>query len=229
MGEQRYSRNKELISEEEQKKLHDCTVAVIGLGGLGGHISEQLARIGIGTLVLIDADKVDESNLNRQLFATEENIGQMKSEAAKERLKKVNSNVIIRCYSEYFDESNASQILSGADIVVDAVDNITTRFVLQKICKILNLPLVHGSIGGWYGQVCFISPGDDTLDLIYTDKQGAGVEKKLGNPSFTPAMIASAEVAETIKYLLNKGELLRNKMLFIDLLMQDYMIIDLKK
>lgn len=229
MGEARYSRNKELISEDEQRKLADYTVAVIGLGGLGGHISEQLARLGIGTLVLIDADKVDESNLNRQLFATEVSIGQLKAEAARERLAKVNSNVNLKCYSAYFDESSASQLLSGVDIVVDAVDNITTRFVLQKICKDLNLPLVHGSIGGWYGQVCFIAPGDDTLDLIYTDKQGTGVEKKLGNPSFTPAMIASAEVAETIKFLLGKGELLRKKMLFIDLLMQDYMIITLNK
>lgn len=229
MGDARYSRNKELISEDEQKKLSGFTVAVIGLGGLGGHISEQLARLGVGTLVLIDADNVDESNLNRQLFATEDNLGQLKSEAAKERLTRVNSNINLKCYSEYFDESNACEILSGADIVVDAVDNITTRFFLQKICKNLNLPMVHGSIGGWYGQVCFIAPGDDTLDLIYTDKQGAGVERKLGNPSFTPAMIASAEVAETIKYLLGKGELLRNKMLFIDLLMQDYMIINLKK
>nr|WP_300093478.1 HesA/MoeB/ThiF family protein [Sedimentibacter sp.] len=229
MGEVRYSRNKELISEEEQKKLSECTVAVIGLGGLGGHISEQLARLGIGNLVLIDADKVDESNLNRQQFATEENIGQLKSEAAKNRLTKVNSAVNLKCYSEYFDESNACQILSGVDIVIDAVDNIKTRFVLQKICKDVNIPMVHGSIGGWYGQVCFIAPGDDTLNMIYTDKQGTGVEKKLGNPSFTPAMIASAEVAETVKYLLGKGELLRGKMLFIDLLMQDYMIIKLQK
>jgi molybdopterin/thiamine biosynthesis adenylyltransferase len=88
--------------------------------------------------------------------------------------------------------------------------------------------MVHGSIGGWYGQVSFIYPGDDTLDLIYTDKQGAGVEKKLGNPAFTPALVASLEVSETLKYLLNKGELLRGKMLFIDLMMQDYMVIQLK-
>lgn len=224
----RYSRNKELISEEEQQKLANFAVAVIGLGGLGGHISEQLARLGIGKLILIDADKVDESNLNRQLFATEKSVGLLKSEAAKERLTAVNSKVEYIFYSEYFDESNADRILSDVNIVVDAVDNISTRFVLQKICKKLNLPLVHGSIGGWYGQVSFIAPGDDTLDLIYTDKNGAGVEKKLGNPSFIPAIVASIEVSEVLKYLLNKGELLQGKLLFIDLLMQDYMIIKLK-
>ena len=224
----RYSRNKELISEEEQNKLSNSTVAVIGLGGLGGHISEQLSRLGIGRLILIDADKVDESNLNRQLFATEKNVGQLKAEAAKERLSNVNSSIDYKCYSEYFDETNAEKILCGVDIVIDAVDNIETRFVLQKVCKKLNVPMVHGSIGGWYGQVSFIAPGDDTLDLIYTDKQGKGVEKKLGNPSFTPALVASLEVSEALKYLLKKGELLRDKMLFIDLLMQDFMVIKLK-
>ncbi|MGB4437636.1 MAG: HesA/MoeB/ThiF family protein [Sedimentibacter sp.] len=224
----RYNRNKELISEKEQQKLAEYTVAVIGLGGLGGHISEQLARLGIGKLVLIDADKVDESNLNRQLFATEKNIGQYKAEAAKERLTSVNSNLEYICYTQFFDETNADKILDDVNIVVDAVDNISTRFVLQKICKKLNLPLVHGSIGGWYGQVSFIAPGDDTLDLIYTDINASGVEKKLGIPAFTPGIVASIEVAEVLKYLLNKGELLQGKMLFIDLLMQDYMIIKLK-
>ncbi|MEL7646813.1 MAG: ThiF family adenylyltransferase [Sedimentibacter sp.] len=228
MGELRYTRNKELISDEEQMKLAGSKVAVVGLGGLGGHVSEQLARLGVGNLVLIDTDKVDESNLNRQLFATESAVGQDKTLAARDRLMKVNSKVNYSFHSEYLDEKNAAALLSGVDVVVDAVDNIPTRFVLQKICSELHIPMVHGSIGGWYGQVSFIYPGDDTLDLIYTDKQGAGVEKKLGNPAFTPALVASLEVAETLKYLLNKGELLRGKMLFIDLMMQDYMVIQLK-
>ncbi|MFA9424035.1 MAG: ThiF family adenylyltransferase [Sedimentibacter sp.] len=224
----RYSRNKKLISENEQQKLENFTVAVIGLGGLGGHVSEQLSRLGIGKLVLIDPDKIDESNLNRQLFATEKSIGQFKTEAAKERLTQVNSHTECIYYTEYFSETNADKILSGVNVVVDAVDNIETRFLLQKICKKSNLPLVHGSIGGWYGQVCFIAPGDDTLNLIYPDKKVVGVEKELGNPAFIPAMVASIEVAEVLKYVLNKGDLLQNKMLFIDLLTHDYMVIKLK-
>ena len=224
----RYSRNRELVSEDEQNKLEKFTVAVVGLGGLGGHISEQLSRLGIGKLVLIDGDKVEESNLNRQLFATEKTVGKLKVEAAIDRLESVNSNIEYACHSEYFSESNSEKLLSDVNIVVDAVDNIETRFMLQKSCKKLNIPMVHGSIGGWYGQVCFIAPGDDTLNSIYTDKNGDGVEKKLGNPAFIPAMVASVEVAEVLKYLLNKGELLQGKMLFMDLLMQDYTIIQLK-
>lgn len=223
----RFDRNKELINDSEQAKLNSCTVAVVGLGGLGGHISEQLARLGIGSLILIDGDKIDESNLNRQLFATEKNIGRYKAEAAKERLMLANSSIKYICHSLLLNDTNAVEILSGADIVLDAVDNIPTRFLLQRICKNLNIPLVHGSIGGWYGQVSFIAPGDDTLNLIYPGEITHGVEKKLGNPAFTPAVIASIEVAESLKYLLNKGNLLRKKMLYIDLLNQDYTIIKL--
>lgn len=224
----RYSKNRELISTTEQEKLANFTVAVVGLGGLGGHISEQLSRLGIGRLILVDADKVDNSNLNRQIFATEKNIGQFKAEAAKARLTNINSSIEYNCHVEYFDETNAEKILSGVDIVVDAVDNIPSRFLLQKVCKNLKIPFVHGSIGGWYGQVSFIQPGDDTLNLIYPDDNVVGVKNTLGNPAFTPALIASIEVAEVLKYLLNKGELLHNKMLFVDLLHQDYMIINFK-
>jgi molybdopterin-synthase adenylyltransferase len=223
----RFDRNKELINDSEQEKLNSCTVAVVGLGGLGGHISEQLARLGIGSLILIDGDKIDESNLNRQLFATEKNIGHYKAEAAKERLMLVNSSAKYICHSLLLDDTNAVEIISGADIVLDAVDNIPTRFLLQKVCKKLNIPLVHGSIGGWYGQVSFIAPGDDTLNLIYQREATHGIEKKLGNPAFIPATIASIEVAESLKYILNKGNLLRKKMLYVDLLNQDYTIIEL--
>lgn len=224
----RYARNKELISEAEQQKLKSFTAAVVGLGGLGGHISEQLARLGIGNLILIDGDKIDESNLNRQLFATEKNIGQYKAEAANERLMAVNSNVTYTCHTSLLNESNSEELLFGANIVIDAVDNVSTRFLLQKICKKLNVPLVHGSIGGWYGQVSFIFPGDDTLSLIYPSENIHGIEKELGNPAFTPAVVASIEVSEALKYLLNKGELLQKKMLYINLLSHDYTIINLE-
>lgn len=228
MDSNRYARNKELINSDEQEKLSEFTVAVVGLGGLGGNISEQLARLGIGNLILIDTDVVDETNLNRQLFATEKNIGQVKAEAAKERLMDVNSGINYIFHSVYLNDSNAESILSKANIVVDAVDNVPTRFLLQDMCKRLNIPLVHGSIGGWYGQVSFIMPGDDSLNLIYPEKNAVGIEKKLGNPSFTPALIASIEVCEVIKYLLNKGDLLIKKLLFVDLMNHDYMKIDLK-
>lgn len=227
MRELRYQRNQNLISQEEQTKLAGSTVAVVGLGGLGGNTSEQLARLGIGKLILIDLDCFDPTNLNRQLFATEANLGERKVKGALDRLSQVNSELDYVCVDERLTEDNASEILKDAQIVVDAVDNIETRMMLQKICKSLKLPFVYGAIGGWYGQVSFIAPGDDTLNLIYPETGAIGIEKKLGNPSFTPALVSSIQVAEVLKYLLGKGELLQKKLLIIDLLNQDYSVIDL--
>lgn len=228
MSELRYSRNKNLINEEEQAILAASCAAVVGLGGLGGGSAEQLARLGIGRLILIDHDSFDETNLNRQLFSTEATLGRRKAEVALERLRAVNSTLDYVMYDEKLTEANAHELLAGAQIVVDAVDNIETRLVLQEICKKLELPLVYGAIGGWYGQVSFIAPGDDTLDLIYPDPSAAGIEKKLGNPAFTPALVASIQVAEALKFLLGRGDLLRRKLLVVDLLHQDYSVLDLE-
>ncbi len=227
MDTTRYDRNRELISQEEQERLKEAHVAVVGLGGLGGHSSEGLARLGIGHLTLIDYDVFDRSNLNRQLFATEANIGRPKAAVAGERLGAVNSSLEYSIREERLTEDNARDLLKGAEIVVDALDSIPSRLVLQKACKDLEIPLVYGAIGGWYGQVSFIAPGDDTLDLLYPDPAAVGIEKQLGNPSFTPALIASIQVAEVLKFLLGKGSLLKKKLLLIDLLNQDYQVLDL--
>lgn len=106
------------------------------------------------------------------------------------------------------------------------LDNISTSFVLQNVCKNINKPLVHGSIGGWFGQVSFIMPGEDTLSLLYPNAKNIKLKCSLCNPAFTPAVVASIQVAEAIKYLLKKGNLLQKKVLFIDLLNHDYNLVE---
>ena len=223
----RYIRNKELISEKEQGMLRDKTAAVIGLGGLGGHIAEQLSRLGIGNLILIDSDVVEPNNLNRQMFATEKTLGTPKTQAAVERLAAVNPHVKYSAHREYLTLENGAELLRGADIVMDAVDNIPTRHVLEKCCANLDLPFVHGSIGGWWGQVSVIFPGDNIIERIYPKKDAVGAEAKWGNPAFTPAVVASIQTAEALKLLLGKSEILRGKLLRIDLLEHEYFTIDL--
>ena len=223
----RYIRNKQLISEKEQGILSEKTVAVVGLGGLGGHISEQLCRLGVGNLILIDSDVVEQNNLNRQMFATEKTLGIPKTKAAIERLQAVNPNVKYSSHREYLTLENAAEFLRGADIVMDAVDNIPTRYVLEKCCAELGVPFVHGSIGGWWGQVSVIFPGDNIIERIYPKKDAVGAEAKWGNPAFTPAVIASIQTAEALKLLLDKPEILRGKLLRIDLLDHEYFTIDL--
>lgn len=226
---QRYQRNKNTINEDEQQILQQSHIAIIGCGGLGGYIAEFLCRIGIGTLSLVDFDVIDESNLNRQIISNSQNIGQKKVFILKNRCELINPEIKINAFEEKFNEENAQGILKNCNLAVDALDSIKSRKLLQKSCQNLNIPFVHGAIAGFFGQVCSIFPEDKTLDLIYPNEEMNTLEKELGNPSFTPACIASFQSAEVIKILLNKGDLLRNKMLFINLLNHEYEILDFKK
>lgn len=220
----RYSRNEKMLTPEENKSLKNFKVAVIGCGGLGGYCIEMLARLGIGSIVCVDGDAFDESNLNRQLFSEEALIGHSKARTAEMRIGRINSEIRVKAYGVMLTETNYQQMITTCDVVVDAVDSIETKLFLQNICEKLNLPLIHGAIGGWYGQVSTILPGDRTLDMIYKNKRS--IEKELGNPSFTPGTIASIQVAEVLKVLLNKGDILIKKLLFIDLLNHDYEVLE---
>jgi molybdopterin/thiamine biosynthesis adenylyltransferase len=223
----RYSRNQKSISEEDQSKLATSTVAIVGCGGLGGYVVEMLGRLGVGHIVAIDGDVFEESNLNRQILSDVESLGVKKAEKAAERMKRVNPLIEVIPVAERLNAENGKEILKGADVVVDALDNIETRLMLERLCEEMNIPLVHGAIGGWYGQVTTVLPGDRTLSRFYTGKASRGIEQELGNPSFTPALVASIEVCETIKLLIKRGEVLSKKLLIIDLLEQEYNVIEL--
>lgn len=224
----RYSRNISTIFPEENQILRQSKVCVVGCGALGGYIIEMLGRLGVGTITVVDGDVFDETNLNRQILSDEHTIGKSKAIIAKKRMANVNSDIKIIPIVKFLNKSNAKSILRDHQVIVDALDNIPTRFILQEACCILQLPLVHGAIAGWYGQVSTILPNDETLYKIYgKDTFKNGIEKKLGNPAFTPALISSIQVSETIKILINRGDLLKNKLLFINMLNHEYDVIDL--
>ncbi|WP_195238242.1 HesA/MoeB/ThiF family protein [Romboutsia sp. 1001285H_161024_C4] len=223
----RYERNIGTLTKVENDKLKNFKICIVGCGGLGGYVIEMLSRIGIGYLKLVDEDSFDISNLNRQILCNENNIGKNKAIEAKERIKLINNNVNIDIVSEHLDSNNCEKIINNCHVVIDALDNISTRFILQRYCEALNIPLIHGAISGWYGQVSTIYPGDNNLDYIYKYKKET--DNKLSNPSFTLGLVASIQVSEAIKVLLNKGEILRNKVLFIDLLYGEYNIIEIDK
>lgn len=224
----RYIRNFNAFSQEEMNKLNNSKVCVVGCGGLGGYIIEMLSRIGVGYITAIDGDTFDETNLNRQLLSHTKNLGLNKSEEAKKRIELVNPFIYVNAIREMIDNSNAESILNGHDVIVDALDSITTRKIVQSVSSKLKIPMVHGAIAGFYGQVTTIFPEDNTFDYLYpnNDKINKGIEEELGNPSFTPPLIASIEVSEVIKILINRGNLLRKKVLFIDLLNNSFDIVD---
>jgi molybdopterin-synthase adenylyltransferase len=218
----RYSKNQNMLSEAENQRLRSFRVAVVGCGGLGGYIIEMLARLGIGHITAIDGDVFDESNMNRQLFSLPANVGQSKALEAKSRIQKVNPEVTVNAIAGYLTAENALKLLSGHDVICDALDSMSARRVVQDAAEKTETPLIHGAIAGWYAQVCTIFPGDRTLDRIYPEEFNKGEEAELGNPSFTPALAASVQVAEVLKVLLNKGETLRNRLLVINTLLHEY-------
>ena len=217
---ERYQRNLGVVSPSEQVKLLQSKVAIIGAGGLGGTVLELLARMGIGKLIIADKDLIVDSNLNRQILSTETNLGQNKAEVAVRRVKEINSSIEITGRSVFINSDTVEKIIEGAEIVVDALDNLPSRFVLQKACQDLKIPLVHGAIAGFNGQLTTIFPEDKGLELIYgsnKDLPEHGSEVELGAPTVTPALIASLEAQEVIKILLKRGKLFRNKLLYLDI------------
>lgn len=226
----RYDRNFNTLSPEEQSILARSHVAVIGLGGLGGGVCEMLARTGVGTLTLVDGDVFDTSNLNRQLLSREDLIGTSKALAARDRINLINSEIQVSARQVYGDGASFYGMLKGVDLVVDCLDSIETRFLLQEAARKREIPLVSGAIAGVSGQVTVIFPQDLGYELIYGKKSrtlSKGIETHTGNISYCALLVSALEASECIKVLLNRGSILRNKLLIVDLWTNAFEVMDL--
>ena len=217
----RYVRNRDILTRSEQIKLARSHVAVIGAGGLGGTVILLLARMGIGHIGIVDHDVFDETNLNRQAISSISGIGAFKAAEAKQMLADINPAVVVAVHRVRLTADVAGEILQQTDVVVDALDNIPDRLILGDSARKLHIPLVHGAIAGFDGQIMTVFPEDAGLALLYGD----GIEKEdprrpeavLGVPAITPAVIASLQAMEVLKILLKRGNILRNRLLHIDL------------
>lgn len=228
--EERYGRNFNTFSREEQQKLGNAGVLIIGLGGLGGAVCEMLARIGVGHLTLVDGDSFEASNLNRQLLSEEHLIGVPKAEAAKKRVNAINSEIRVKHLVEFLDSAGMEEQLKGVDVVMDCLDSIDTRFQLQDAAKKAGTPVVSGAIAGVTGQVTTIFPGDKGYELIYGEKsrnRSKGVETRTGNIAYCALFVAALQSSECIKILLNRGDILRNKLLIAELWSNLFDVVDL--
>lgn len=215
---ERYARNLRGISLAEQLSLHRSRVLVAGCGGLGGYLVEELARLGVGSLVLVDPEVFDASNLNRQLLATLESLGRPKAEVAAARVALVNPAVLVEVHRARLDAGNAEGLLLGCRLAADALDSIPSRLSLEAACARLGLPLVHGAIAGNFLQASTSLPGSSTLRKLFgEDGPEKGVETELGNPAYTPALAASIQVAEIVRILCGRGPALAGRLLHLDL------------
>ena len=198
----RYERNIPALSEQECLLLRKKKVFVAGCGGLGGHIIENLARIGVGGIVCADGDVFEESNLNRQLLSEVSLLGKSKAEAAAERIRRINPDVQAQAVHAWLDESNAEELISGCDAVLDALDNIPTRKMLANACEKAGIPFIHGAIRGWVAQAAISMPGDHLMDILYPANVRANDKSVL---SFTPALCASMQAALCVKLLCGRS------------------------
>lgn len=214
----RYMRSLGTVGWEGQLALLQSTVGIVGVGGLGGWIIEGLARMGVGRLIIVDGDVFEENNLNRQALCQEQNLGQPKVEAARKRVAELNAAVEVVAHHAHVGEEEMAQLLNGADVVVDALDALPTRLALQRAARRLGVPMVHGAIAGFVGQVMTIFPEDLGLFGLYGGDRvpERGIEIQWGNPAATPMMVAAWQVQEVVKLITGRGQTLRHRLLFMD-------------
>jgi len=155
----RYDRQIRIFGEEGQNRLKKAKVFIAGVGGLGSPLSIYLAVAGIGKLRIVDNDVVALENLNRQILHWDNDIGREKIESAEAKLKGINPNVEVEPISETITEDNADRLVGDFDVIVDAMDNFATRYVLNKIALTKGVPFFHGAVHGFYGQATTIIPG----------------------------------------------------------------------
>lgn len=227
---ERYVRNMKTFSLDDQATLLRSQVCVVGLGGLGGAVTEILARVGVGTLKLIDGDTFEDSNFNRQFLCTRDRIAKPKAETAAKRVNQVNSSIVVLKHPAHIDDSNAVTLIEHSDAVVDCLDSVPARFMLERASKAMGSPLVSAAIAGVSGHVTTIFPEDRGLELIYGKKDHLpikGVETSLGCLPQAVTVLAALECSEVVKILLDKGDILRNRLLFADLLDNTFEILQL--
>jgi len=215
----RYLRNAGSLGVAGQKRLLQAKALLIGAGGLGGTIALLLARMGLGSLVIADGDSFSESNLNRQALSLESNLGSKKVRVAQAEMAKINAATEVEVFEGFVAEKELSTLIRGVQAAIDALDNMPSRFRLEKACRDAGVPLVHGAVAGFTGQVTTIYPEDIGFRAFYGDPRDTpekGVEVELGNLPGIVSTIASLQVQEAIKVLTGLGRPLRNRLLFID-------------
>ncbi|MEG2920371.1 MAG: HesA/MoeB/ThiF family protein [Acinetobacter sp.] len=204
---------------EAQEKLKLANVLIVGCGGIGCTSAELLARAGVGQITLIDADTIEMSNLQRQIAYVEENIGFYKSEILAKRLKQINPHIRIESYTSKLDESNAEQLISTQDLVLDGCDNFTTRYLVNQICTQLNVPLISASAIGFQGQLFMVEGDSACYECLFPKEEHANESLRCADSGVlatTPNVMASLQAHHALLYLGLAKTPLKQKLLLWD-------------
>ena len=224
----RYSRHLLVpeVGEQGQIKLLDSRVLLIGAGGLGSPAAYYLAAAGVGTIGIIDADVVDDSNLQRQILHNTKRIGQYKADSARETIEALNPDVKVITHIERLDESNVARIIADYDVILDGTDNFPTRYLLNDAALIANKPVVHGSVFRFEGQLTVFKPYEGPCyRCLYPEPPPAALAPscaEAGVLGVLPGVIGLLQATETIKLLLGIGDSLVGRMMTYDALAGEF-------
>lgn len=213
---------------EGQRKLKAARVVVAGIGGLGCTAAMLIAASGIGRIVLIDKGRFELSNLNRQLLGWNKDIGMLKVEAAKEKLKELNPEVEVEAIAVEIGHDNVAELIRGSDVVIDGMDNWRARLIINDACVRYKIPFVHAGLMGTYGQATTIVPGiGPCLRCLIPHPPPERPGFPVTGP--IPSMLASIEAMEAIKLIVGIGRPLIGRMIFIDLEEMTFESVEVKK
>jgi molybdopterin/thiamine biosynthesis adenylyltransferase len=231
----RYARHVILpgIGGDGQQTLMEAKVLVIGAGGLGSPAAMYLAAAGVGTLGLVDFDKVELSNLQRQLLHDTDDVGRPKVDSARDRLNDLNPNVEVVTHETLLTSENAFDILGGYDVVMDGTDNFPVRYLVNDAAQMLGKPLVYGSIYQWEGQASVFMPGRDApcYRCLFPEPPPPGTVPSCaegGVFGVLPGIIGSVQAVEAIKLVLGVGDPLVGKLLIYDALSNEFTTVKLR-
>lgn len=210
----RYLRNRQSVSREDQIRLLRASVALVGLGGLGGSLLEQFLRLGVGRVRAADGDRFEASNLNRQALSTPDGLGQGKARAARRRAAEINPSATLETREEFLTPETLPGFLHDCTAAVDALGGLSMRGHLQRAASEAEIPLVTGALAGWTGYVAVVMPGQiGPADLMGTDNGG---EERLGCPAPAVNLVASLMALEVVN-VLTGAPTLAGRMLVTDL------------
>jgi sulfur-carrier protein adenylyltransferase/sulfurtransferase len=232
---ERYSRHLIMpeVGMEGQLKLKQAKVLCVGTGGLGAPLGLYLAAAGVGRIGLVDFDRVDDSNLQRQILFSTHDVGRPKIEAARDRLQGLNNEIQIDTFDTHLSSENALDIMKDYDIIVDGTDNFPTRYLVNDACVILKKPNVYGSIFRFEGQVTIFGyPDGPCYRCLYPEPPPPGLVPSCaegGVLGVLPGIVGSIQAAETLKLIIGKGESLVGRLLLFDALAMRFRELKLRK
>jgi molybdopterin/thiamine biosynthesis adenylyltransferase len=217
---ERFRAQRGTYTAEEQAVLLESAVTVIGVGGLGGAVSLLLTRVGVGCLRLCDGDSFEESNLNRQMTSNVHRLGANKALCTGRDLGNINPAAEISTFPLWATEENLPDLIGDSKVVVDCLDNLTTRFLVEKTARAMGVPFVHGALAGQEGLVLTVFPESPGLTSMYgplAPEKRNSAESTLGTPTVTPLVVAALQACEVINILLKRPLLAKGRLLHIDL------------